>query len=272
MRYETGIRSHAELALALWARGWPVDAEVVRDAYGRCLAPLVELANAERRADFADRAARKGKLPPRWRRGRAPRVALGLDAMFALMSGARRVSPDDLDDLAYLEHVSGLARARRDRVDGVGPWLPTAPGVGLAEGAHGMAAPRLLSAIHRATPADLAIARDIAAALDERLTILLPMMQLGFGSDFAGLGGIADVAGDPRLRIWLALAALLLPEEAEALLNGLPRGAQLAEVVDALDAGQRMIDEDEQLATRTAAVGLVAALEERSATTDEVNP
>lgn len=61
-----------------------------------------------------------------------------------------------------------------------------------------MAAPRLLEAIATASSVELAAARDVAFVLDTRLQVILPMIQLGFGPAFAGLGVLGDAAGDPR--------------------------------------------------------------------------
>ena len=263
LRYESKIRSHTELALALWSMGWPVDEGIVRKSFELYLAPLAALTETALRADFADRAVRTGNLPARWRQDERTKTALALETLFALASGARSLHPADAEDLVHLERVSHLDRARRDGVGDVGPWLPTAPGAGLAQGAQGMAVPRITEAINHASFAELRLARDRAQILGTYLGVAMPMLEMAAGQDFAGLGAIADGVSDPRFAIMVALVALVLPGESAEMIDLLPDGEVLTEWQSALDDGRHMLDEDPHLAARATSVGLVAALAER---------
>lgn len=265
LRYDHIIRSHAELAVALWAEGWHVDEGVVRKALRRYLVPFAELGDAVRRDEFAYRAAQRENLPPSWRHGNTVTTAMALETLAAVISGARHANDSDLSDLAYLENVSGLDRARRDRIEGIDPWLPTGPGVGLAQGAEGIAAPRLLAAVDNATSNELISARESARRLDEYFRAVIPMMAMGFGGEFAGFGSLTAAIGDPRLRIMLVLVALVVPDDAARMVAGLPNGTQLAEWQSSLETARRMLAADDQLASRAAVIGLVGAVDERSA-------
>lgn len=261
LRYEHSIRSHVELGLVLWANGWDIDEHVVRDSFGRYLAPVIELSDEAKRDTFALRAAETVK---RLRRGSLTRTASALDTLFAVMSGARPAQVGDVDELAYLEKATGLDRARTDRLDGVEPWLPTAPGEGMAQGAQGVAAPRLIAAVDSATLDELIVAREQAARLHEYFAVAMPMMTLSVDADFAGFGPLAAAVGDPRLRIMLVLVALVLPDQAASMVERLPTGEALSELRAAHEAAQRMLAADAQLAARVAEVGLVRALAERT--------
>jgi hypothetical protein len=262
LRYDSRVRSHHELALILWIDGWDVSEEVVRASLSRFLEPLAMLADPELRADFADSATRKGRLPSRWRRSQLTRTALALDTLFALISGARLFKPEDTAELAHLESVTGLDRGRTDRVNGVDPWLPTAPGEALAQGARGVALPRLLGALQQSTFEELNRARDRARRLSGYFAIAMPMMELAIGSGLAGFGLIADAAQDPRSGIPMVLVALELPEEAESLIEQLPKDEELAEWRQATVLVRELLAEDEELAARSAMVGVVAASKE----------
>lgn len=265
-RYHYRIRSHVDLALALWMDGWDVEETVVRDSFRRYVAPVADLADETRRGDAALRVA---ELPSQWSRigrGEIATRALALDTLFGLISGARTGSGSDLSQLALLEQASGLDRARTDRLGGKGPWLPTAPGVGLRQGAEGLAAPRVLAALEAATTAELEAARTRAAALHEYFAVAIPMVAIGFGPDFAGLGALRDAVDDPRLRSMLVLVALVVPEHAARMVEALPSQAELAEWRAAVETARRMLAADDQLASRAAVIGLVAALEEDAPT------
>ncbi len=265
LRFHRGIRSHAELALCLWIAGWDVDQQVVRASYRRFLAPLGLLASAQARGDLAYRAARSNKLPPRWRRNGLTRTALGLESLFAVMSGARAPEASDIVDFIHLEAVTSLDRARTDSVGGVEPWLPNLPGQALAEGALGASYPRLLGAHERSTSADLSAARELAQRLSSWLAVALPMVEISAGRGAAGFGPLADAVTDPLFGVLLVLISLELPKQADALVAQMPSDDEIAEIQQEIAIAKAMMDADKALADRAASVGLVVALEERQA-------
>lgn len=264
-RYDSRVRAHHELALLLWIDGWDVSEDVVRASLSRFLEPLAMLADPELRADFAYSATRRGRLPPRWRRTQPTRTALALDTLFAVISGARSLEPEDTAELAHLESVTGLDRGRTDRVDGVGPWLPTAPGGALAQGAEGVALPRLQHALRRATFEELNRARERARRLSRYFATAMPMMELAVGPGVAGFGLIADAVSDPRSVIPMVLIVIELHEEAELLIERLPDDDELVEWRQATVLANKLLGEDQELAARAAVVGVVAALNDRDA-------
>lgn len=265
LRFDRGIRSHAELGLCLWIAGWEVDEQVVRASFRRFLAPLGLLASAEARGDLAHTAARSNKLPPRWRHDALTRTALGLETLFAVMSGARAPETSDIADFIHLEAVTSLDRARTDSVGGVDPWLPNLPGQALAEGALGASCPRLLGALERSTSADLSAARELAQRLSNWLAVALPMVEISAGRGAAGFGLLADAVTDPLFGVLLVLISLELPKQADALVAQMPSDDELAELQQNIAIAKAMMDADKALADRAASVGLVVALEERQA-------
>lgn len=264
LRYARRIRSHVELALILWSDGWEIEEPLVRSSFRQYLVPVSKLADAELRADFVDKAVRNRHLPPRWLRGKNVETALALDTMFALLSGAKSLEPDDLSETAHMERVTHLDRARTDAVEGAAPWLPTAPGVGFAQGAVGVSVPRLLRALELSSAKELEDARRGARQLSRKFDVIFPTLELAAGRNFAGFGPFADAAGDPRFVLILVLLTLVLPTEANEFVGALPPDEVLQGWEAAVDGAKRMLEENSELAARSASVGMTAALEERA--------
>lgn len=237
LRYGNAIRSHRLLRAALWAEGWEIATPDARDGLAAFLSTLARLADPAVRGSLAWAAAQPRNRPPNWKPAETARLFVALDELMARIGGAQRGLGGGLEEFAYLEEVTGLSRARTDRIAGTEPWLDTAPGAALAEGAEEASATRLIGVLANAPDADLDAARTTATELLRRLSVLIPALQLVHGTNAAGFGFLApDAWSAPFTRMVLIVIVLAEPDGACELLNGLPGDEELSGIAATLDA------------------------------------
>jgi hypothetical protein len=276
LRYDHGIRSHALLACCLWADDYPVAPESAR----RGLAALIDLLPTyvrryRQEGDPLDAVDDLAFVLASRRSGLLPSMPDSLDrpllhrGLYEVLAGA--LLPDgtglpDLEGLAYIEEITGLARGRVDRLGDAQPWLPEGePGSAMLEGLRGTSGPVLQETLAAASDGDLEVARRRAADLRRRWSVLGKVLGYVGGPDFAGLGLISVAMTDPLGPPLVTLIALKLPNEIGEFLDGLPSGQELAEIEQAVE----LVAKDPSLAAEIRVQ--LARMTDNTADTDATN-
>jgi hypothetical protein len=187
--------------------------------------------------------------------------------MFEMLAGTLlpgATGEPDLEGLRYIEEISGLDRARTDRIGDAEPWLrDTEPGAAVLEGLNGTSIPALAAALAAVSNEDLELARQRAMDLRHRWSVLGPVLSHIGGPNFAGLGALTKVFAEPLGPPLVALVAVSLTDEVAEFLDALPAGSDLLELEQGLSVLGELMAADPELARAISELGLQRAVENR---------
>lgn len=226
LRRET--KSWDRLAILLWLDGWPVAADRLKSAL------LAELPVAPEKRRWTEKELDQlGVIADRRGPSLAQRLGIGrigrrvaADGLYLLVSIALgTVRGVDEDAARTIERVAGMdPRARTDTIDGVGPWLTGSAAAGLDGFARAFSISRVQDLVEEATDADLAAARERARFLARDFPVMVRVLELTRGRNFAGLRLVGRlVSRMPHLAVAMALYA-----EGARLADGLDELARTA--------------------------------------------
>lgn len=232
-RLARSTTSRSSLAALLWADGWEVDLDLLKDALLSYL-PSRSLSTAtDEELDDFDRAisARVSAFMRLVRPGRAQAATSdALAALGPLLYGAS----DSLDNEAAtaIERVAGVHRARVDWVGAATPWLVSEPAeaFNLLLGAESWTSSRAYLA--GLDSAGLAESRTHARFLMHELPEFARGIEALLGRGFGGLRWFARML--PRDAPMMALAAVLVGRDPRLVANLDAMIASLASIRDSM--------------------------------------